>query len=227
MPTGNITDPLSLNYYVYSANNPVLYCDPSGNAWETVLDVASLIESTASLAADPSIQNALFFAWDAASVALPFIPGSYLAKGVKWLGKTDEIVSAGKALNSAEEIVDGIHDTQNVIKNGIEVSQRLTPKLGDKVSFIFGKAKGDIHNVSRSKSMLGELEKIGIIDNDENRELITEKIIDSYYNGYRSAELYNRESTEFFVMGSYGGVKIKCIWENDALITVYVYGGKN
>ena len=98
MPTGNITDPLSLNYYTYSANNPIMYCDSSGNAWETVLDVISLVESTATLFADPSVRNALFFAWDVASVVLPFVPGSYLAKGVKWLSKTDDIIDTANNL---------------------------------------------------------------------------------------------------------------------------------
>jgi len=31
--TGDIRDPLSLNLYTYSANNPVMYIDPSGNSY--------------------------------------------------------------------------------------------------------------------------------------------------------------------------------------------------
>ena len=31
--TGKATDPLSLNLYTYCANNPVIFVDPSGNAW--------------------------------------------------------------------------------------------------------------------------------------------------------------------------------------------------
>ena len=115
MPTGNITDPLSLNYYAYCSNNPIFYQDPSGHWVETALDVVSLIESTASLAADPSIQNALFFAWDAASVALPFIPGSYLAKGVKWISKTDDVIDiAGDTKKIGKTVLEAVSESKKV-----------------------------------------------------------------------------------------------------------------
>ena len=122
LPTGNITDPLSLNYYTYSANNPILYCDPSGNAWETVFDVVSLVESTSSLLADPSIQNAVFFTWDVASVVLPFVPGSYLAKGAKLLSKSDEAFDLAKTLlkvNRAGNSVEFI----TTVKKGTDIVQ--------------------------------------------------------------------------------------------------------
>lgn len=133
MPTGNITDPLSLNYYTYSANNPIYYCDPSGNAWETVLDAVSLVESTASLLADPSIQNALFFTWDVVGTVLPFIPGSYLAKGVKWLGKADDAIDAVKAIDNTVDFADDIHDTQNAIEAAGDVVSKGW-KIGDDIS---------------------------------------------------------------------------------------------
>ena len=132
MPTGNITDPLSLNYYAYCSNNPIFYQDPSGHWVETALDVVSLIESTASLAADPSIQNALFFAWDVASVALPFIPGSYLAKGVKWISKTDDVIDTVKAIDNTVDFADNIHDTKNIAGNTKDVLYNSNKIIEDK-----------------------------------------------------------------------------------------------
>ena len=110
-----------------------MYCDSSGNAWETVLDVISLVESTATLFADPSVRNALFFAWDVASVVLPFVPGSYLAKGVKWLSKTDDIIDTAKAIDNTVDFADDIHDTQKAIEATSDVVSKGW-KVGDDIT---------------------------------------------------------------------------------------------
>ncbi len=110
MPTGNITDPLSLNYYVYSANNPIYYCDPSGNAWETVFDIAGICWSASDFYNDPSWENAGYLAWDIAAIALPVVPGSYTAKPTKLLklfNRFDNAADTARAVNISGDIIRG------------------------------------------------------------------------------------------------------------------------
>jgi RHS repeat-associated protein len=85
---GDIKNPLSLNYYTYAENNPLKYVDPSGHAVETLLDLASIGYSSYQLAKNPSLANAGFLLWDVTAALVPFLPGSYMAKGAKAITKT-------------------------------------------------------------------------------------------------------------------------------------------
>ena len=60
-----------INLYAYSANNPVMFVDPSGNIVETIFDAASLTASTLAFIGDPNILNATFLAWDIAATFTP------------------------------------------------------------------------------------------------------------------------------------------------------------
>lgn len=75
------------NLFTYAVNNPVMYADASGNVVETVIDIASIAVSTVDMIKKPSWINLGFLAWDVASVFIPFVPGSYTAKGGKRLLK--------------------------------------------------------------------------------------------------------------------------------------------
>jgi RHS repeat-associated protein len=83
---GELKNPLSLNLYTYVENNPLKYHDPSGHAAETVLDLAFLTYDGYQLIKDPSLKNGAYFAWSLGATVLPFVPGSYVGKG---LGKLD------------------------------------------------------------------------------------------------------------------------------------------
>jgi len=109
MPNGQeLVDPLSLNLYTYSANNPVMYHDPNGTAWETVFDAASIIWSGADLIKNPSWANLGFLLWDVGATLVPFVPGSYTVKGgkllVKATDKSSDVVKAFNALNKADKL---------------------------------------------------------------------------------------------------------------------------
>ena len=87
-------DPLSLNLYTYCANNPILYCDPSGHALEIVFDIIGIVWSIRDFVSDPSLANAGYLLWDAGATFLPFVTGSYVVKGVDVISKvskTDDI----------------------------------------------------------------------------------------------------------------------------------------
>lgn len=104
---GDIRDPLSLNYYTYCYNNPIRYTDSSGNIpVETVIDIASIGWSAADFISNPSWANAGFLAWDVAAALLPYVPGSYVAKGAKLLGKADDVADIARAFSKVNNIAD-------------------------------------------------------------------------------------------------------------------------
>jgi hypothetical protein len=45
------------------------------------------------------------------------------------------------------------------------ISPRLTPVIGNKLMYLFGKASGNAHNIQRSTDMARQLAQIGIFDN--------------------------------------------------------------
>lgn len=86
------------NLLSYGKNNPLKYADSSGNAIETIIDVLSIGWSFASLVTSPSWANLGYLMWDVGAVFVPFVPGSYVAKGSKKLlkvaSKTSEFKNA-------------------------------------------------------------------------------------------------------------------------------------
>ena len=121
-PNGQkITDPLSLNLYVYCANNPIVYGDPSGHAFETLLDIAGLILSAIDFIKEPSWENAAFLLWDAAGVLIPFVPGSYAGKGVKVLGKIDDVADAVKTIDHIDDAAKAAIKITNKLDDGVDI----------------------------------------------------------------------------------------------------------
>ena len=85
---GESDTPSTLHLYLYCANDPVNYVDPSGHWVETALDVACAGWSLAEFAAMPSWASLGYLLWDVGAVCVPFIPGSYVVKGTKWIRKS-------------------------------------------------------------------------------------------------------------------------------------------
>ena len=75
---GKIGNPATLNLYAYCGGNPVMLYDPSGNSWETLLDIAGAIVSLYDFVNDPTWANAGYLVWDIAAVIAPMVPGSYV-----------------------------------------------------------------------------------------------------------------------------------------------------
>lgn len=79
------------------------YADPSGNfPVETVLDVVSMGASAKDFLSNPSLQNLAFLAMDVSAVFLPYVPGSYAAKGIRALGKADDLRDIARAASKVE-----------------------------------------------------------------------------------------------------------------------------
>ena len=148
---GDYTDPLSLNYYTYCYNNPVRYRDPSGNVpLDTILDVVSFIDSCIQFATSPSWVNAGFLAWDLLSL-IPYVPGSYVVKGIRLIGKADDIADIAKTLAKVDNAADAANhiakngksllmsysDWKKIIKNldikGLEVHHLIEKRFANKL----------------------------------------------------------------------------------------------
>ncbi len=74
---------LSYNLYSYCENSVNTKTDSTGYAIDVVFDIASAAYSLFQLVSAPSWLNFIYFAWDLVSALVPFVPGSYVAKGAK------------------------------------------------------------------------------------------------------------------------------------------------
>ena len=96
---GDPKNPLSLNLYTYCYNDPVQYDDPSGNVpVDTILDFISLCDSAVALCTAPSLAGVAMVALDLAALLLPYVSGTYILKGGKF-------VEAGEYLDEAVDTV--------------------------------------------------------------------------------------------------------------------------
>ena len=93
--TGEEDDPLSLHLYTYCGNDGVNRVDPSGNIFETLLDIASIGHSLYTLVTEPSWENVANLAWDVGATVVPGVPGSYIGKAGKAISN---IVKGSKAV---------------------------------------------------------------------------------------------------------------------------------
>ena len=82
---------------------PVMYVDPSGNFWETLIDIGFTVWGLVDLINDPTWENAGWFALDLAFLAIPFIPG--IGKGAKTISKADDIISATNFVNRGQDLI--------------------------------------------------------------------------------------------------------------------------
>lgn len=145
------------NLFTYAVNNPVMYADASGNVVETVIDIASIGVSTVELIKNPSWINLGFLAWDVASVFVPFVPGSYTAKGGKQLIK---VASKAKDFKKAKYLTVGSYGKLKKIFKGaknIEVHHVIEKRFLKSGKMYIDKEKGKV--LKQSKMMAVPLEK--------------------------------------------------------------------
>lgn len=94
---------LGINDYAYCGNNPVGRADADGEILETIADIASIGWSTYDLIKNPSWANAGYLAWDVGATVVPFVPGSYVAKGAKIASKAVHAVHGAKVAKAASK----------------------------------------------------------------------------------------------------------------------------
>lgn len=115
---GDLTSPASLNPYGYCHANPIYYSDPSGHAAETVIDGIGLVLDIYDFCREPSLINGGFVLWSAASIFVPFVPGSYVGKVAKVVGKSDIVADLCKYSKRAISALDDIVDNSKLLENG-------------------------------------------------------------------------------------------------------------
>jgi len=171
-----------VNWYTYCINNPVIYHDPSGKAFDFIIDAISAGVSLGEFIAEPSWTNFGFFAWGAVALILPLIPASYIAKGGKYLVKI-----AGHA--------DDIHDTANTIEV-LTDSSKVVDDVSDTIETVDNVADG-IENVKHIFTV-DNLEFSAKFDNPSQMNEVfkrgwnKEKIVDTINNPVKTSTSYNK-----------------------------------
>ena len=208
--------PSSLNLYIYCWNDPTRFHDFSGNfPVETILDIASLGFSVVSFVANPTISNLADVAWDAVSVIAPYVPGSYVKRGVKLLAvASDKLANITKLINKTNNMGERLKiilanreyitgEYKDVKKILSKLGANLTT-LGYEVHHLVEKRFADTLGIKNKDKILSI-----ILDNETHDRITSElrKII-----GYtRDTSMRNRSQS------------VQEIWE--ALVKVYEQHG--
>jgi len=142
----DVYNPQSLNRYSYVLNNPYKYVDPSGNYFETVIDVAFILYDINEIRQEQSLTNYLALGGDIVGAVLPF--ATELGLGVKGVVKSaDKIRDATKTSKinkgiNASKITDKISDTNKVSSKAISsIKPSKLPKEAQETLKIIDKGR--------------------------------------------------------------------------------------
>jgi RHS repeat-associated protein len=145
--------------------------------------------------------------------ALIYIAG----KGIKISRPLFELLK-GKSAKEIEEVL----KKQCCVKDG-----GVIPDLGRKLEFMLGNATGNQHNIDRSAELAGQLQRIGLPDTADTRQLLNGHLSDVLNDAANIVGIQEngRVVRESLLMGPLGGAKVQTIWEGNKLITVNIFGG--
>jgi len=183
---------LGINDYAYCGNNPVGRVDPDGQVLETILDIASIGWSTVDLIKNPSWANVGYLAWDVGATAVPFVPGSYVAKGAKIFAKATHAVRGAKVAKAGSK---GIKAARSAIE-----THHLLPK---EFKHLFAKPKVglDIEKFKIQMSKAGHrLKPRGLHTGPDNWNKIWGDFFNKYKNPTRKQVLNQLE----YMKGRFG-----------------------
>ncbi len=113
--------------------------------------------------------------------------------------------------------------TYYVGETDVLVHNKCEVQISQKLEYIFGHASGNEHNIDRTRSLLEQVQSIGINDTPKGRQYMLEQLM-----GIPDAisESPVRNSYSSLLCGPSGVRQMDTIWENGKLITVYIFGRK-
>ena len=221
----DVTQPQSLNKYQYTLNNPLRYVDQDGHKPQDPQaldwDIKDLLEGRITEKEFDQRQQARGLGV-VAGVAIwaAYYYGPAVATAIlTWAARNPD-----KVERATQELVQ--------MSTGNPVSTQSPARrvnLGKKLEYVLGNATGRPHNIQRSQSMATLLSKIGLRDNLDTRQLLTDHLLEIARTPGTVQE-NGRIIRESLLIGPGGAVKLKTIWEETKeeikLITLEVLKSK-
>ena len=185
-----------LNLYAYCGNDPINRYDPTGHAWDFILDIFSIGWSLYDFIKDPSWENFGWLALDVVFAVVPFLTGSRIMKAAS---KLDDVSDIGGYMNKFDNVYDSI-----VIGNDMG---RVTNLAFDTGSMIYDgyKPMNALYAMNRADEITDAMKYAAKVDN-------ARFIMDKYKAGYKIINAGSDGRGFFKMMKSAYGMELKILY---------------
>ena len=185
-----------MNLYAYCGNNPVNRFDSNGHAWDTVLDVISILWSVYDFIKDPSLENFGWLALDFIFAAVPFLTGSKL---IKEASKLNEVAYVGKGVNRLDDLYDTVvlgNDMNRVMERAWDIGATFYGGYGP---------LNALSSLHKSNNATDAMKYAGKLDN-------ARFIIDKFNDGYKFVHIGSDGRSFSKMMKSAYGMELKILY---------------
>ncbi len=235
-----VPDPLSLNLYTYTHNNPLYYQDPGGHFVISTTVLVAIGLAAVGAVVGGFIGNYIANKVNAASqdrwkyIAGGAVGGAVIGAAAGYLVGPSiatatgiggiSVTSAGiSTVTSGAVGATGFEQAHQLVQ-AQQTVQDATPVIGNKLNYVFGQATGSAHNIKRSTDMLNQLNRIGIYDTEYWRNSMFQKLWQDYYNLIPTLQENGRHVRDSLLNGPNGMLKMETIWQGGKLITIELFG---